>query len=1628
MTFVSNNVYLRTGLNSDATALTIAAGETFTGNFSITAENPGLTLVNQGTINLSSSGNSIYGNTSSFTVTNASGGLLESTTGTNYLGNGTGDVINNNSGGTIAAAGGNFDVGYGSGSVVSNAGTLEATVAGNILTLGNNTGGSWTNTGTIAVSNNGIVDLDGAFTNATLAAGTIDAAGGVVNITGTLTNTTLAAPTTGYYTLSTPGTIYGGTVASGTLVFGNGGTVDDVNVTGNFTIPSGNSLYASDGSVFSGGTMTFVNNYLYLKAGINLDATALTVAAGETLVGNLTIQAQTAGLTLVNNGTININASGNSIYGNSTGFILTNASGGLITATGGSTLYIGNGSTDLIQNNAGATINANGGNINLGYGTGSRVVNTGTVEATSAGSILTLGNATSESWSNTGGSIIASGGGTVDLAGTFVSSDLTEGTINGTGGTVNLVGTVTNTAIAVPDGGGIFTLYGGTINGGTVAGGALTFSNSGGTLNNVTMNGNFSLPTGAVYANFHNTGTTSFTGGTTTFDTASTYDTVYLNTAGQSLDVAASATWTGTFSITGQATGSTFTNEGALDLTANSNVFGGNSNGSVFKNYGTITASGSGTQLYLGDTGADVVTNESTGTITADSGATVTVGYSGASWTNPGTITANAGGAIILSGAYNDASFTGGTFNAIGTGVLELAGTFTNTSGTLAVPATGVYTLYGATITGGTVASGALTFSNSGGTLAGVTMNGNFSLPTGAVYANFHNTGTTSFTGGTTTFDTASTYDTVYLNTAGQSLDVAASATWTGSFSITGQATGSTFTNEGALDLTANSNIFGGNSNGSVFQNYGTITASGAATQLYLGDTAADVVTNESTGTITADSGSTVTMGYSGARWTNAGTITANAGGTVILSGAYNDASFTGGTFNAIGSGVLDLAGTFTNTGGTLAVPATGVYTLYGATITGGTVASGALTFSNSGGTLSGVTMNGNFSLPSGANYANFHNMGTTSFTGGTTTFDTASTYDTVYLNTAGQSLDVAASATWTGSFSITGQATGSTFTNEGTLDLTANSNVFGGNSNGSVFQNYGTIAVSGSGTNLYLGDTAADVVTNESTGTITADSGSTVTMGYSGASWTNAGTITANAGGTVILSGAYNDASFAGGTFNAVGTGVLDLAGTFTNTSGTLAAPATGVYTLFGATITGGTVANGALTFSNSGGTLSGVTMNGNFAMPTGSNYANFHAAGATSFTGGTLTFNSASGYDNVYLTGAGAALTIGASETWNGSFNVTAQTATQTLSNLGTINLVGSSNSITGSNTGFTFTNSGTFTNTSSTVYLGEYTNDTFTDAAGGTVETTGGTIYLGYNGSAVTNLAAGTLTGGTWEALGGGVLSFEGTTPLTTNDATLVINGTSSSIRTKSGTGDTYQTVAQTLATNNGTLEVLGGQNFTATNTVTNNGLIQLGGGTYSGGALTSGAGSSLTGNGTFSPTGGVTVGSGVLVSPGTATANNYVNTLTFSAITLGGGGSLTFDVANASGTAGVDYDTLAVTGTANITASPGTPFTINVESIAPGTGLPGLATFNSSSSYQWTLISSSSLTNFNASDFVINAGSFSNSLGIGSFYVTTVGNDLDLDFTPVPEPSTWALMALGGLAVALVARRRRAASSG
>jgi hypothetical protein len=240
--------------------------------------------------------------------------------------------------------------------------------------------------------------LAGTYSTSNLTSGTINSdTGGVVNLGGTLDNTSsiITHPTSGIYTLG-GATITGGTVdntSTAALTFGNlGGTLNGVSMTGNFTVPSSATFKTENGAAFSAGTTTFAGNYVYL---IGSSGTALTIGSTGAWTGNVQVQAQVANLGFVNNGSLTNSSGNNYIYGGTySGFTFTNS--GSVSATGGY-LTIGNAGNDLVTNNSGGTITASGGGaITLGYNGGDTITNSlgATLEATGAGSSLTLGNGT----------------------------------------------------------------------------------------------------------------------------------------------------------------------------------------------------------------------------------------------------------------------------------------------------------------------------------------------------------------------------------------------------------------------------------------------------------------------------------------------------------------------------------------------------------------------------------------------------------------------------------------------------------------------------------------------------------------------------------------------------------------------------------------------------------------------------------------------------------------------------------------------------------------------------------------------------------------------------------------------------------------------------------------------------------------------------------------------------------------------------------------------------------------------------------------------------------------------------------------------------------------------------------
>jgi autotransporter-associated beta strand protein len=195
----------------------------------------------------------------------------------------------------------------------------------------------------------------------------------------------------------------------------------------------------------------------------------------------------------------------------------------------------------------------------------------------------------------------------------------------------------------------------------------------------------------------------------------------------------------------------------------------------------------------------------------------------------------------------------------------------------------------------------------------------------------------------------------------------------------------------------------------------------------------------------------------------------------------------------------------------------------------------------------------------------------------------------------------------------------------------------------------------------------------------------------------------------------------------------------------------------------------------------------------------------------------------------------------------------------------------------------------------------------------------------------------------------------------------------------------------------------------------------------GSVAVNSGGTLGGNGTIS--GAVTVNSGGTLSPG-----NSPGLLTQGATTLEGGGNYNWQIADALGLAGTGYDSISLTSGSALTLNNTSvsKFNINLWSLSGiSPDVNGDANFfNNSSNYSWTLIATDQVIGgFAADKFAINitatngAEGFANTLN-GSFSVALAdgGTDLNLVYTAVPEPSTWALLA-GSLTVVTILRRRR-----
>jgi len=164
--------------------------------------------------------------------------------------------------------------------------------------------------------------------------------------------------------------------------------------------------------------------------------------------------------------------------------------------------------------------------------------------------------------------------------------------------------------------------------------------------------------------------------------------------------------------------------------------------------------------------------------------------------------------------------------------------------------------------------------------------------------------------------------------------------------------------------------------------------------------------------------------------------------------------------------------------------------------------------------------------------------------------------------------------------------------------------------------------------------------------------------------------------------------------------------------------------------------------------------------------------------------------------------------------------------------------------------------------------------------------------------------------------------------------------------------------------------------------------------------------------------LTIGDGAVLSPG-----NSPGTLSSGSETWASGGSYLWEINRLfadGGSQGSDpgWDFADITGALEITANSGNRFNITIDSLG------ALTSWDNTQNYTFNIATASTITGFDASDFLLDTSAFDDqhSLGGGAFSITQSGNNIQLNFTAIPEPSSACIgIALGALALL---RRRRA----
>ena len=481
----------------------------------------------------------------------------------------------------------------------------------------------------------------------------------------------------------------------------------------------------------------------------------------------------------------------------------------------------------------------------------------------------------------------------------------------------------------------------------------------------------------------------------------------------------------------------------------------------------------------------------------------------------------------------------------------------------------------------------------------------------------------------------------------------------------------------------------------------------------------------------------------------------------------------------------------------------------------------------------------------------------------------------------------------------------------------------------------------------------------------ISVGAGSTLNFGGSGTHVFTDGVVTA-AGGVVKASGSgtqtLGDVISGDGSFEQSGAGTTTLTGANTYTGGT---------TLNDGTIT---VANasalGTGTLTLNGGTLDIGVVLANDIIASGTTTMVNQVQGNFALTGS--------------ITGAGT-LNFGGSDSASGFYNIS---GTDLSSFTGTI----SHNNVNGTHQ----------------LIMGQ--NGTV-NAAQASLETTGSTTAGNYI-RLFSNTTFGELSG-----TGGRIIGRNTLTINQSNDTTYA--GRMSSIQaglsfTKAGSGS---------------LTLTGANDYTGTTTINNGTLIIDGNQSLATGAMTINVSGTLGGSGT--------IGASLLTVNGVIAPGNSPGTLATGSQLWNDGGSYLWEINasnDAGGTIGTDpgWDWLDITGTLDLSLLSTGGFTIDIDSLTSGNiagDAVGFDTWTKGNpgdvDYSFTIATASSgITGFDADNFTLDSSGFSNAPSWDWQIIQDGANDLVLQAYAVPEPSSTALLGLGGLALML--RRKRSAA--